>query len=250
MISDHFDRIFILHLPRTVKRRALVLFQTAFLKSEKVEVFPAIDGRTLDLEDMKAQGILRRDKHLRRDLTKGEVGCYLGHLSIWRTLLKRNFTRALICEDDLLWRPDADDIVDAFMQEVPDGWDIIHFHNGIRIGSGRRNDPGRKKISGHVWRGYDESYGTTCYALTARGARFLIDRAFPIQSTVDGRTNWLTGWWKECEGHTGYVCWPFPCEVAQVPSEIDTIEVRAEVQRAHEDRGGCGITDKEISGGS
>ena len=88
MISDHFDRIFILHLPRTVKRRVLVLCQTAFLKSSKAEIVPATDGRTLDLDDMKSRGILRRDTHLQRDLTKGEVACYLGHVGIWRSLLR------------------------------------------------------------------------------------------------------------------------------------------------------------------
>lgn len=237
MISEYFDRIFILHLPRTVKRRALVLCQTAFLGSSRVEVVPAVDGRKLDLEDMLAQGVLKRDKHLQRDLTPGEVGCYLGHVRIWNSMVKQKLNHALICEDDIVWRSDAHAIVDSFMTEVQDDWDIIHFHNSIRIGSGVYNDPGRKQISGHVWRGYNEGRGSACYALRARGAQFLLDRAFPIQSTVDGRTNWLTGWWKECDGYTGYVCWPFPCEVAQVASEIDAIKMRSEVQRALENKG-------------
>ena len=237
MISDYFDQIFILHLPRTIKRRALVLYQTAFLGSANVEVIPAVDGRTLDIEDMKARELLKRDEHLQRELTLGEVGCYLGHVNIWSTLLKRELKHALICEDDLVWRLDANEIVDAFMTEVPDDWDIIHFHNSIRIGSRKHNDPGRKQISRHAWQGCNEGRGSACYALTARGAQFLLDIAFPIQSTVDGRTNWLTGWWKECKGYNGYVCWPFPCEVAQVPSEIDTIEVRSEVQQAQENKG-------------
>jgi glycosyl transferase family 25 len=234
MVGDYFSKMFILHLPRTVKRRALVLCQTAFLGSEHVEVVPAVDGRMLDLEDMKARGILKRDDHLQRDLTPGEVGCYLGHVTIWRSLLKLNLNHALICEDDLVWRTDANEIVDAFMTEVPEDWDIIHFHNSIRVGSGKYNDPGRRQIGRHVWRGYNEGRGSACYALKARGAQFLLDMAFPIQSTVDGKTNWLTGWWKACRGYTGYVCWPFPCEVAQVDSEIDTIEERPEVRRSLE----------------
>jgi glycosyl transferase, family 25 len=230
MVSDYFDRIFILHLPRSIKRRVLVLGQKAFLGTSNIETVRAVDGRDLDLDEMKIQGTLKWDEHLGRELTRGEVGCYLGHLGIWKEMLKRGCMRALVCEDDLIWRADGNEIMNGFMAEVPQDWDILHFHNGIRVGSGSRNDVKREKISNHVWRGYDESYGSACYALTSRAAQFLVKIALPIQSTIDGRTNWLTGWWKKCEGYKGYVCWPFPCEVAQVPSEIDSIELRPEVK--------------------
>ena len=123
---------------------------------------------------------------------------------------------------------DANEIVDRFMSEVPSDWDILHFHNTVRIGSGQYNDYGRKKISEYVWQGFDEGRGAACYALTARGASFLLNVAFPIRSTVDGRTNWLTGRKKKSEGYRGYVCWPFPCEIGAIPSEIDAIAQRPE----------------------
>ena len=215
-------------MPRSNKRRALFRLQSSIIKLSPVEFIQAVDGRSLDLGMMKAEGILQGDKHLKRDLTAGEVGCYLSHVSAWRTLTARNLNSAIICEDDILWKIDANTIVDRFMSEVPRDWDIIHFHNNIPIGSGRHNDPGRKQLSQYVWQGFNEGRGAACYAITGRGASFLLSIAFPIRSTLDGVTNWLTGWWQECEGYAGYVCWPFPCEVGNIPSEIDAISQRPE----------------------
>jgi glycosyl transferase family 25 len=226
VIRDHFDHIFVLKMARSIKRRAMFFFQSSTFGLSNDEIIQAVDGRTLDLEMMRSQGILQWDTHLKRDLTAGEVGCYLSHISAWKTLLERKLKTALICEDDVVWRIDANAIVDRFMAEVPCDWDILHFHNSVRIGSGQYNDHGRKKISEYVWQGFNEGRGAACYAITARGASFLFNIAFPICSTVDGRINWLTGWWKKCEGYRGYICWPFPCEVGNVQSEIDAVSQR------------------------
>jgi len=83
-------------------------------------------------------------------------------------------------------------------------------------------------MSKYVWKDHNEGGGCVCYAITNRGAQFLLDNAFPIKHAVDGVTNWFTGWWKKCEGCRGYVCWPFPCEVGIVQSEIDAITQRPE----------------------
>jgi len=218
VIRDHFERIFVLNMARSITRRALFMRQARIFGLSNAEIIKAVDGRTLDLEMMRSQGILQRDTHLKRELTAGEVGCYLSHLGAWRTLLERNLKTALICEDDVLWRIDANAIIDRFMAEVPCDWDILHFHNNVRIGSGLYNDHGRKKISEYVWQGFNEGRGAACYAIGLNIA--------PIRSTVDGVTNWFTGWWKECQGYRGYVCWPFPCEVGNVQSEIDLISQR------------------------
>jgi glycosyl transferase family 25 len=227
MIRDHFDRIFVINMARSILRRGFFLSQAQIFGLTNAEIIKAVDGRTLDLDKIRSQGILQWDVHLKRDLTAGEVGCYMSHMNIWKSVLERKLKTALICEDDVVWRIDANAIVDRFMSEVPGDWDILHFHNNVRIGSGRYNDSGRRKISEYVWQGFNEGRGAACYAITARGASFLLSIAYPICSTVDGRTNWLTGWWKECKGYKGYICWPFPCE-AGMKSEIDMITQRPE----------------------
>jgi glycosyl transferase, family 25 len=215
-------------MAKSIGRRAVFIQQARVFGLSNAEIIPAVDGRTLDLAMMRSQGILQWDKHLKRDLTAGEVGCSLSHISAWKTLLKHKLKTALICEDDVVWRIDANAIIDRFMAEVPCDWDILHFHSSVRVGSGKHCDYGRKKISEYVWQGFNEGRGAACYAITARGASFLLNIAFPIRSSADGVTNWCTGWWKACKGYRGYVCWPFPCEVGNMQSEIDMISQRPE----------------------
>lgn len=225
MISDHFDRICIINMPRSFKRRAAALFQIGRMKLKNAGLVEAIDGRSLDLEKMKAEGRLQWNDWNQRDLTNGEVGCYLSHVKVWNMLVEQNLNKILICEDDTIWRPDANEIADRFMAEVPDDWDIIHFHSYVVVGSGKQNDICRKRISTHVWRGCNEGGGSVCYAITARGARFLLEKAFPVCYAVDGVTNKFTSPKRSSEYH-GYVCGPFLCELSNSPSEIDMMEPR------------------------
>ena len=225
MISDYFDKICIINLPGSFKRRAAMLFQTGRLKLKNACLVEAVDGRSLDLEKMKAEGSLQWDDWNLRDLSHGEVGCYLSHVKVWNMLVEQNLSKVLICEDDIVLRPDANEIADSFFSEVPDDWDIIHFHSNIRVGSKLRNDFNRKMISAHVWKGYDEGRSAVCYAITARGAKFLLSKAFPIRYTLDGTISKLTmpKWSAE---YRGYVCWPFLCELSNRPSDIDMIAGR------------------------
>jgi len=220
MISDHFDRIFIINLPLSLKRRALALYQIGKLQLINAEIIKAVEGRNIDLEAMKAEGQLEWDDWNKRDLSHGEVGCYLSHVSVWNSIISLNIKTALICEDDIIWRPDAHKIADGFMAEVPDDWDIIHFHSYVRVASGEQNDPERKRLSAHVLKGCSEGRGSACYAITMRGAQFLMGKAFPIRYTLDGVTNKLTLPKRNREYH-GYVCDPFLCDISNVPSEID-----------------------------
>jgi glycosyl transferase family 25 len=219
MISDYFDRIFIINLPRSIRRRALMMYQMGKMNIRNFQFVKAVDGGSLDLNKMKEDGLLQWDDWNLRDLTPGEVGCCLSHINVWKMALEQDFKRILICEDDIVWRPDAHEIADLFMSEVPDDWDIVHFHSHIRVGSGISYDIKRKMISAHVWRGHAEGRSSACYALTRRGMDFLLKIAFPIRYTSDGIINKLTSskWRSE---YRGYVCWPFLCENANLPSDV------------------------------
>ncbi len=53
------------------------------------------------------------------------------------------------------------------MAEMPRNWDIIHFMSTRPVGSGDKLDVNRKKITEHVYLGYNEGAGAACYALSA-----------------------------------------------------------------------------------
>ncbi|MFA6055622.1 MAG: hypothetical protein WC769_09625 [Thermodesulfovibrionales bacterium] len=51
-------------MARSIKRRAMFLSQASVFGLSNAEIIRAVDGRTLDLEMMRSQGILQWDNHL------------------------------------------------------------------------------------------------------------------------------------------------------------------------------------------
>jgi len=97
MISDHFDKIFIINLPKALQRRAAMLFQIGKMNIKNTQFIKAVDGRSIDIGKMKAEGNLLWDDWRKRDLTQGEVGCYLSHVKVWNEIVEHNLEKVLIC---------------------------------------------------------------------------------------------------------------------------------------------------------
>ena len=68
----------------------------------------AIDGHQLSVNQINSL-IPPENSHLKlefpRQLTKGEIGCFLSHKKCWKHLLESNDEWALIMEDDILFSP-------------------------------------------------------------------------------------------------------------------------------------------------
>jgi GR25 family glycosyltransferase involved in LPS biosynthesis len=126
----------------------------------------------------------------------------------------------MVCEDDIRFCNDANARIARYMTEIPGDWDIAHFQSLRPVGCGEKWDDMRQRVSRHVYRGYNEGAGASCYALTRRCMEFLLQFAYPISKAPDGLTNWPTGWWPECEPYAGYVFDPLPCESGVFESDI------------------------------
>lgn len=72
--------------------------------------YPAVDGRRVNmaehLTDKALYEVLRAEREGHRtkhyQLTRGGVGCYLSHVSLWRDILESDKDAALIFEDDAI----------------------------------------------------------------------------------------------------------------------------------------------------
>jgi glycosyl transferase family 25 len=224
ILNTYLDRIFVLNLPRSTERRRHIVRSFARLGIWNYEFVEAVDGSALDIDQLHRGGHVLRDDYKDRELTPGEIGCNFSHQKAWTTGRDRGFERFMVCEDDVAFSDDSDGVARRFLNEVPDDWDILHFHSNYAVGGGAGSDAGRRRITDTVHQGWNEGGGALCYALTSRGASRLIDLAYPMRYALDGVTNWLTGDWKECEGYTGYICSPF---IARESGHKSTIGSRA-----------------------
>jgi len=131
-------KCFVINLEKNAER--LNHFLNSYSKSDlsaiKLERFNAINGRKLDLKDYvtnKANDqIISAEKNGYRvrhyELTRGAVGCFLSHASIFKKLLsddKHEFY--MIFEDDAFVPPKVINRLEHLISHAPQDWDILVF---------------------------------------------------------------------------------------------------------------------------
>lgn len=222
MIDDAFDRIFVVSMASSKRRREHIRNHFLAMGISNYEFSDAIVGADLDLEAMKHGGLLadKPPEHGGFDLMPGEVGAAWSHIRVYERSIDLGLRRIMVCEDDIQFRDDANELLDICMKEIPPDWDIVHFQSSRAVGSGARWDVHRKQISEHIYLGFNEGAGASCYALTRRCMKFLLANAYPINKVPDGLTNWPTGWWGECGNYRGYVVDPFLCVAGVFKTDI------------------------------
>ena len=145
----------------------LASFQTCHPNLE-YEVFHAVDGEQVNYGGLLSQGFDVChdwiDPLLNTRLTKGEVGCFLSHWSIWQKCIERN-EKVLILEDDarLTERFDLQEI-----EEITDTYDFLYL--GWK--EMEKSVPIDDKLVRPVY-----PYWTLGYVITPTAAKILCDDA-------------------------------------------------------------------------
>ena len=129
-----------------------------------------------------------------KDITKGEVGCFLSHISVWKEISDMNVDYAIVLEDDTILIPTQD--YHALFRLLCDlGVEVIRL-TANRID---RSTPLAhfEPLSGLLCRIILPKYslGTGCYALTPRAAGAFYTAVSRIERPVDH--------WLGCYGNHG-----------------------------------------------
>ncbi len=148
----------------------------------KVELFPATDGRKINLDYWRRQGRLNSDRN------NGEVGCYESHCRMWKKIVHENIPHALIIEDDadIRYSPETVDRLEEILSElktVPD-WDIVYIGNFTAIPGHGPLHPFKRQVTPHLFE-MSNWEGLHTYYISNRCARKFLDQAFPIRTAVD-----------------------------------------------------------------
>ncbi|XP_004862858.1 procollagen galactosyltransferase 2 isoform X2 [Heterocephalus glaber] len=99
-----FDEIFMINLKRRKDRRDRML-RTLYEQEIEVKIVEAVDGKALNTSQLKALNIEMlpgyQDPYSSRPLTRGEIGCFLSHYSVWKEVIDRELEKTLVIEDDV-----------------------------------------------------------------------------------------------------------------------------------------------------
>jgi glycosyl transferase family 25 len=116
-----------------------------------------------------------------RDLTAGEIGCYLSHRAIWQQLLSGPDEVALVLEDDVAVPPDFGATVQALC-EGPDDWDFARLYGCFK----RPMRPLRPVHGAHVLVDYlSQPRGMQGYLVKRRAAESLLRHTASIVHAID-----------------------------------------------------------------
>nr|XP_012627554.1 probable inactive glycosyltransferase 25 family member 3 isoform X2 [Microcebus murinus] len=170
-----FDEVFVISLARRPNRRERML-SSLWEMEISGRVMDAVDGRMLNSSVIRSLGVDLlpgyQDPYSGRTLTKGEVGCFLSHYSIWEEVAARGLARVLVFEDDVRFESNFKGRLERLMEEVEAEklpWDLIYLG---RKQVNPEEEAAVEGLPGLVVAGY--SYWTLAYALSLAGARKLV----------------------------------------------------------------------------
>ncbi len=161
------------------------------------EKFNAVVGKDLDVEgDSRVSNRTKRNirDSMRRDhedlSTKGGVGCYLSHYSVWKQFLEKDSEKyCIVFEDDAIVPPQFMKTFEIYFKEFKrnDIADIWFLYSPNSLYTQKKGMP-LEHISNDTINDY-WSYGAcstfACYLISKSAARTLVDNAFPIEMHVD-----------------------------------------------------------------
>ncbi|XP_078082417.1 procollagen galactosyltransferase 2 [Mustelus asterias] len=171
-----FDEVFLINLQRRPDRRKRML-QTLYEQEIDCKIMDAVDGSALNSSSIKAMGINMLpgyyDPFSGRTLTKGEVGCFLSHYSIWKEVMDRKLNKAVVFEDDVRFEAYFKRKLERLLSEIEDAnltWDLIYL--GRKLVNPNQEEA-VENVHNLVVAEY--SYWTLAYAISLQGAEKLVN---------------------------------------------------------------------------
>lgn len=112
----------------------------------------------------------------------GAIGCSLSHFKVWETLLASDAPAAIVFEDDSAVPIGLKERLNKVLSILPPDWDIVNLHR-TKFGGGVS---GCKPLAGdEPWQLCTSLIGTHAYIVSRKGAKALLDKAYPIELHVD-----------------------------------------------------------------
>uniref|UniRef100_A0AAQ4QJ38 Collagen beta(1-O)galactosyltransferase 2b n=1 Tax=Gasterosteus aculeatus aculeatus TaxID=481459 RepID=A0AAQ4QJ38_GASAC len=166
-----FDAIFLINLKRRLDRRTRMLKTMSSLGLHPT-LTEAVDGKALNSSQLQALGIEMlpgyKDPYSGRVLTRGEIGCFLSHYSIWKQVRNQAFEF-----DDVRFEPRFKRRLQAIIDDIDKtqlDWDLIYVgRKRMQVQQPEQSVDGVNNLVKA-----DYSYWTLGYALSQQGARKLL----------------------------------------------------------------------------
>lgn len=168
------QQTFVLSLETSLNRRSVIKKR---FDNEKLDY--AISDGVIGLDAYKfPNAISFRSDHY---LSKGSVGCWLGHYSIWTEAVSRELEYSMIFEDDIILAENFNGELKNALKLVPSDFDILFLNSGNNYTHNKRVIINEKAFVPYQIR--NGAYG---YIISYNGAKKLLNMVPSVQVTRGG----------------------------------------------------------------
>ena len=116
--------VFVINM-ETCKERFDATYERLMQSQVVATRFNATVGKALTSEELSHwYDAAANQRYYHRDLTLGEVGCYISHMRVWQKVVDESIPYAIVLEDDLHIEPSFAAILNQIEQLSTD-WDMI-----------------------------------------------------------------------------------------------------------------------------
>lgn len=181
--------VFVISLQRCPERREYTQRKLNGL-GIPFQFIEAVDGDLLSGRNFKAETARAYFKSESRFLLKGEIGCALSHLGIYRRMLDENIETACVLEDDNDYCPEFKDML-KLDDLGPSDWDILRLgHWTCRLPFIPREawTVGRRKLpikDFTIGRPIELALGSYAYLIRKSAAEVLLRYGYPVRMPAD-----------------------------------------------------------------
>jgi glycosyl transferase family 25 len=128
-LEQFFDKIVVVSVPRFTGRHEKVKQQ---LQGLTFEFFWGADKLKLNEEALKEKGVydeLQTKKNQRQGkaLNPGEIACSLSHRMLYEEMVKQQWEKVLVLEDDVLPLIDGMEYLPPALHELPPDWELVYL---------------------------------------------------------------------------------------------------------------------------
>lgn len=128
-LQQYFDKTLVVSVTRFTDRHQQV---TKKLEGLSFDFFWGADKQKLDVVLLEKEGIYneaqaKKNQRQGKALNLGEIACSLSHRMLYEEMIKQQWQKVLVLEDDVLPLIDNIGALPKALQELPDGWELVYL---------------------------------------------------------------------------------------------------------------------------
>jgi len=127
----------------------------------------------------------------KKHLNNAEIGCFLTHHNLYKTILDEGHETALILEDDALFLEGYKEVVEQAMKDIPKDWDLLYLgqanYDSIKIAQSAelKTHAIKENIAGQLFKA-SRCWLTHAYVVNRKALPKLIEGTQVLYASIDG----------------------------------------------------------------